>query len=38
MVSSILVFSQWDRILEDPMTTTAAIDRVVHAEPRRPAR
>ena len=25
-----LVFSQWDRIFKDPMTTAAAIDRVVH--------
>lgn len=25
-----LVFSQWDRIFKDPMTTMAAIDRVVH--------
>ena len=25
-----LVFSQWDQIFKDPMTTAAAIDRVVH--------
>jgi DNA replication protein DnaC len=25
-----LVFSEWDRIFKDPMTTLAAIDRVVH--------
>jgi len=25
-----LVFSEWDRIFKDPMTTMAAIDRVVH--------
>ena len=25
-----LVFSEWDRIFQDPMTTMAAIDRVVH--------
>ena len=25
-----LVFSQWDRIFKDPMTTAAAIDRLVH--------
>lgn len=25
-----LVFSEWDRIFHDPMTTMAAIDRVVH--------
>jgi hypothetical protein len=25
-----LVFSAWDRIFKDPMTTAAAIDRVVH--------
>ena len=25
-----LVFSQWDKIFKDPMTTAAAIDRVVH--------
>lgn len=30
MVTSNLVFSQWDRIFKDPMTTAAAIDRVVH--------
>ena len=30
MISSNLVFSQWDRIFKDSMTTAAAIDRVVH--------
>jgi DNA replication protein DnaC len=30
MVSSNLRFSQWDQIFKDPMTTAAAIDRVVH--------
>ncbi len=25
-----LMFSEWDRIFKDPMTTMAAIDRVVH--------
>ncbi len=25
-----LVFSEWNRIFKDPMTTMAAIDRVVH--------
>ena len=30
MISSNLVFSQWDKIFKDPMTTMAAIDRVVH--------
>jgi DNA replication protein DnaC len=30
MITSNLVFSKWDRIFKDPMTTAAAIDRVVH--------
>lgn len=30
LISSNLVFSQWDRIFQDPMTTAAAIDRIVH--------
>jgi len=30
MITSNLVFSQWDRIFKDPMTTAAAIDRLVH--------
>lgn len=30
MLTSNLVFSQWDRIFKDPMTTAAAIDRVIH--------
>jgi len=30
MISSNLVFSQWDKIFKDSMTTAAAIDRLVH--------
>ncbi|MGH8581618.1 MAG: IS21-like element helper ATPase IstB [Gammaproteobacteria bacterium] len=30
MITSNLVFSQWDQIFKDPMTTAPAIDRVVH--------
>jgi DNA replication protein DnaC len=30
LISSNLVFSQWDRIFKDPMTTVAAIERLVH--------
>jgi len=30
LVSSNLVFSHWDRIFQNPMTTAAAIDRLVH--------
>ncbi len=30
VITSNLVFSQWDRIFKDPMTTACAIDRVVH--------
>ena len=30
LLSSNLVFSQWDQIFKDPMTTMAAIDRLVH--------
>ncbi len=30
MLTSNLPFSQWDRIFKDPMTTAAAIDRLVH--------
>jgi DNA replication protein DnaC len=30
MISSNLMFSQWDRIFKDAMTTAAAIDRLVH--------
>ncbi len=30
IVTSNLVFSEWDRIFKDPMTTAAAIDRLVH--------
>ena len=30
VITSNLVFSQWDRIFKDPLTTQGAIDRVVH--------
>ena len=30
LISSNLVFSQWDQIFKDPMTTMAAVDRLVH--------
>lgn len=30
VITTNLVFSEWDRIFKDPMTTMAAIDRVVH--------
>ena len=30
VITSNLVFSQWDQIFKDPMTTMAAIDRLVH--------
>ncbi len=30
IITSNVVFSQWDRIFKDPMTTIAAIDRLVH--------
>jgi DNA replication protein DnaC len=30
LITSNLVFSQWDRIFRDPMTTAAAVDRLVH--------
>jgi DNA replication protein DnaC len=30
MITTNLVFSEWQRIFKDPMTTLAAIDRVVH--------
>ncbi len=30
MITSNLVFSQWDQIFKDPLTTAAAIDRIVH--------
>lgn len=30
VITSNLVFSQWDKIFKDPLTTAAAIDRVVH--------
>jgi hypothetical protein len=30
LITSNLVFREWDRIFKDPMTTAAAIDRLVH--------
>src|SRR5256885_16931208 len=30
VITTNLVFSEWERIFKDPMTTMAAIDRVVH--------
>ena len=30
LITTNLVFSEWNKIFKDPMTTTAAIDRVVH--------
>jgi DNA replication protein DnaC len=30
IITSNLVFREWDRIFKDPMTTAAAIDRLVH--------
>jgi len=30
LISSNLVFSKWDQIFKDPMTTLAAVDRLVH--------
>jgi DNA replication protein DnaC len=30
IITSNLLFSQWDRIFKDPMTTAAAIDRLIH--------
>lgn len=30
VITANLVFSEWERIFKDPMTTLAAIDRVVH--------
>lgn len=30
IITSNLVFSSWDKIFKDPMTTAAAIDRIVH--------
>jgi len=30
MITSNLVFSEWDKIFQDPMTTACAIDRLVH--------
>jgi DNA replication protein DnaC len=30
LITSNLVFSQWDQIFKDPMMTMAAVDRLVH--------
>nr|WP_309244029.1 ATP-binding protein [Caballeronia sp. EK] len=30
VITTNLVFSEWERIFKDPMTTLAAVDRVVH--------
>ena len=30
MITSNLTFSDWEKIFKDPMTTAAAIDRLVH--------
>ena len=30
VITSNLVFSEWDKIFQDPMTTACAIDRLVH--------
>lgn len=30
IITSNLVFKEWDRIFKDPMTTAAAIDRLIH--------
>jgi DNA replication protein DnaC len=30
MISSNFVFSKWDQIFKDPMTTMTAVDRLVH--------
>src|SRR5262245_65471389 len=30
LITSNLVFSEWERIFKNPMTTAAAIDRLVH--------
>ena len=30
LITSNLIFSQWDKIFQDPMTTACAIDRLVH--------
>jgi DNA replication protein DnaC len=30
VITSNLVFNQWERIFKDPMTSAAAIDRLVH--------
>ena len=30
MITSNLPFSKWDQIFKDPMTTLAAVDRLIH--------
>jgi hypothetical protein len=30
LITSNLVFSEWNKIFKDPLTTAAAIDRIVH--------
>jgi DNA replication protein DnaC len=30
MITSNLIFSEWDKIFKDPMTTAAAVDRLIH--------
>lgn len=30
MITSNLLFSEWDKIFKDPMTTMAAVDRLIH--------
>jgi len=30
LLTSNVVFSEWERIIKDPMTTVAAVDRLVH--------
>lgn len=30
LITSNLVFSEWDQIFKNPMTTAAAVDRLVH--------
>ncbi len=30
MITSNLVFSEWNQIFKDPLTTAAAVDRIVH--------
>ncbi|GAC1367000.1 MAG: hypothetical protein NVS4B12_23400 [Ktedonobacteraceae bacterium] len=30
LITTNLFFREWERIFKDPMTTTAAVDRVIH--------